>query len=97
MDETRKYHPELGNLDTKEHTWYILTDKWILVQKLGITKIQSTDQMKVKKKEEQSMDTLVLPRRGSKIPTEGDTETKFGAETEGKNIQRLPQLGIHPI
>jgi hypothetical protein len=25
------------------------------------------------------------------------TETKFGAETEGKMIQRLPHLEIHPI
>ena len=24
-------------------------------------------------------------------------ETKYGAETEGKAIQRLPHLGIHPI
>jgi hypothetical protein len=34
---------------------------------------------------------------GYKIPMEGVTETKFGAETEGKTIQRLPHLGIHPI
>ena len=27
----------------------------------------------------------------------GNTETKCGAETEGKAIQRLPHLGIHPI
>ena len=27
----------------------------------------------------------------------GDTETKCGAETEGKAIQRLPHLVIHPI
>jgi hypothetical protein len=26
-----------------------------------------------------------------------DTETKCGAETEEKAIQRLPYLGIHPI
>ena len=25
------------------------------------------------------------------------TETKFRAETEGRTIQRLPHLGIHPI
>ena len=48
------------------------------------------------KKEEQSMDTLVLLRRGNKIPT-GDTETKCGAESEGKTIQRLPHLGIYPM
>jgi hypothetical protein len=27
----------------------------------------------------------------------GVTETKFGAEPEGKTIQRLPYLGIYPI
>jgi hypothetical protein len=33
----------------------------------------------------------------NKIPMEGVTETKFGAETEEKTIQRLPHLGIHLI
>jgi hypothetical protein len=28
---------------------------------------------------------------------EGVTETKFGAETVGRTIQRLPHLGIHAI
>jgi hypothetical protein len=28
---------------------------------------------------------------------EGVTETKFGAETEGSAIQKLPDLAIHPI
>jgi hypothetical protein len=42
-------------------------------------------------------DTLVLLRRGNKIPMGGDTDTKCGAETEEKAIQRLPHLGIHPI
>jgi hypothetical protein len=37
--------------------------------------------MKLKKKEDQSVDTLVLLRRGNKILMEGVTETKFGAET----------------
>jgi hypothetical protein len=53
--------------------------------------------MKLKKKEDQSLDTLFLVRRGIKIPMGGDIETKCGAETEGKAIQRLPHLGIHPI
>ena len=29
MDGTGKYHPEWDKPITKEHTWYILTDKWI--------------------------------------------------------------------
>ena len=53
--------------------------------------------MKLKKKEDQSVDTSVLLRRGIKIPMGGDTETKCGAEIEGKTTQRLPHLGIHPI
>jgi hypothetical protein len=32
------------------------------------------------------VDTSVLLRREIKIPVGGDTETKFGAETEGKAI-----------
>jgi hypothetical protein len=53
--------------------------------------------MKLKKKEDQSVDTLILLKRGNKIPMERITETKYGAETEGMTIQRLPHLGIHPI
>jgi hypothetical protein len=38
--------------------------------------------MKLKKKEDQSVDTLILLRRGNKIPhMEGVTETKYGAVT----------------
>jgi hypothetical protein len=38
--------------------------------------------MKLKKKEEQSVDTLILFRRGNRIPMEGVTETKCGADNE---------------
>ena len=53
--------------------------------------------MKFKKKEDQSVDVSVFLRRGNKILTGGNMETKCGAETEGKAIQKLPHLGIHPI
>jgi hypothetical protein len=53
--------------------------------------------MKLKKKEEQSVDTSIFLRRGNKIPTEGVIDTKCEAETEGMTIQRLTHLGIHPI
>jgi hypothetical protein len=39
----------------------------------------------------------VLFRRVNKILTGGDMETKCGAATKGKAIQRLRYLGIHPI
>ena len=97
MDGSGGYHPEWGNPVTKEHTWYALTDKWILAQKLKIPKIQFTKHMKLKKNEDQSVGTSSLLRIGNKIPMEGVTETKFGAETKGRTIQRLPHSGIHPI
>jgi hypothetical protein len=53
--------------------------------------------MKLKKEEDQSVDTSFLLRMRNKIPMEGVTETKFGAEPEGMTIQRLPHLGIYPI
>jgi hypothetical protein len=48
-------------------------------------KIQFTEHMKVKK-EDQSVDTLVLLKRDNSIPMGGDTETKRGSETEGNAI-----------
>jgi hypothetical protein len=53
--------------------------------------------MKHKKKKDQSVDTSSLLRMGNKIPMEGVTDTKFGAETKGWTIQKLPHPGIHPI
>jgi hypothetical protein len=50
--------------------------------------------MKLKKKEDQRVGTLVLLRRGMEIPMGGVTEKKYGAQTEVKAIQRLPHLGI---
>ena len=97
MDVSEACHPEWGNPITKEITWYALTDKWILAQKLRIPKIQFAKHMKLKKNEDQSVDTLPLLRIGNKTPMEGVTETKFGAEMKGWTIQRLPYPGIHPI
>ena len=53
--------------------------------------------MKLRMKEDQNVDTLFLLRMENKIPMKGDTETKFQAEAEGRAIQRLSYLGIHPI
>lgn len=62
-----------------------------------IPKIQFTDHTKLKKKEDQNVDASVLLKRGNKIFTGGNVETKYEAENEGKAILRLPYLGIHPI
>jgi hypothetical protein len=53
--------------------------------------------MKPKKKEDQNVNASVLLRRRSKILTGGNIETKCGAYTERKAIQRLFHLVIHPI
>ena len=45
-----------------------LTDKWVLVQKLGIPKIQFTNHMKLKKKEDHSVDTSIHLGRGEQNP-----------------------------
>ena len=42
--------------------------------------------MKLKKKEDQNVDTSILLKRGNKIAMEGGTETKFRAETEGMSV-----------
>jgi tRNA U34 2-thiouridine synthase MnmA/TrmU len=61
---------------------YAFTEKWLIAQKFRIPKIQFTDH----KKEDQSVEALVLLRRGKKILTGGNMETKCRAETEGKAI-----------
>ena len=44
-----------------------LTDKWILGKESKIPKIQLTDHMKLKRKEDQRVDASVLLRRGNNI------------------------------
>jgi hypothetical protein len=53
-------------------------------QKLRISKKQFGKHVKLKKKKVQSVDTLLLLRMGNKIPMEGATETKFGADISGR-------------
>ena len=59
--------------------------------------IQFIEYMKLKKKEDQSVGILVLPRKGNKIFIWENMETKYGAENEEEAIQRLPHLRIYPI
>ena len=67
------------------HVMYSLISG-LLPQTLRIPNIQLTDHMKIKKNEDLSVDTLFLLRRVTKIHMEEVTETKFGAEPEGKAI-----------
>jgi hypothetical protein len=52
---------------------------------------------KIKKREDQWVDTSFLLRIGNKIPMKGVTKTKFGGKMKGWAIQRLTHRGIHPI
>jgi hypothetical protein len=88
MIGTRKYHPEWGNTVTKEHTWYILIDKWILGKKPRIPMIWLTDHMKVKKNEDQSVDASVLLRRGNKIIMGGRGWVRLGRNVGGEEEKR---------
>jgi hypothetical protein len=45
----------------------ILTEKWILAQKLSIPKVQFAKHIKLQK-EDQSVDTSILLKRGTKYP-----------------------------
>jgi hypothetical protein len=49
------------------------------------------------KKEDQNVDASMLVRRGNKILTGRNMETKCRVETKRKAIQRQPHLEIHPI
>ena len=48
--------------------------------------LQFAKHMKLKKKEDQCVDTSFFLKMGNKTPMEGVTETKFGAETKGWTI-----------
>ena len=67
---------EVTQSQRNKQTRYLLTDKWILAQKFRIPKIQFTDYMKPKKKEDQSVDASVLFRRVNEILTGGSMGKK---------------------
>jgi hypothetical protein len=50
---------------------YVLTDKWLLVQKLRISMVQFTDHKKLNKIEAQSVNASIQLRMGNKIITGG--------------------------
>ena len=64
MDGTRKFHPERDYPVTEEHTWYALTNKWMLVQKLKISNLQFTQHRKLKNVD-LSESSMVPPRKGA--------------------------------
>jgi hypothetical protein len=67
----------------KKHTWYVLTEKRILGKKKSSECPQLTNYMKLKKKEDQSVDASVLLRRRNKIVMEGREREEPGRERGG--------------
>jgi hypothetical protein len=88
VDETVGYHREWGNPITKELTWYVLTDKWILAQKLRIPKMQEYNLLNTWNSKKKTKLWALCPflQLGTKHPLEVVTETKSGAETKGWTI-----------
>jgi hypothetical protein len=66
---------------------------------LEIYKTQDTicKHKKIKKREDQRVDTSFLLRIGNRMPMKGVIESKFGAKVKGWTIKRLPHPGINPI
>ena len=58
-----------------------------------MTKIKFTDHMKLSTNKDQSMGAFVLLRKRYKIPMEGVTATKCGAETEKNGHPETVPLG----
>jgi len=87
MVGTRKYHPERGNPDTNEHTWYVLTNKWILAQKLTMHMIQPTDHMEHRSKQDHVVDASVLHRGGNRTIVGGGERGNWGRRKHDEEIR----------
>jgi hypothetical protein len=74
----------------------VLGLKACTAQKHKIMKIQFAKHKKIKKREDQWVDTSFLLRIGNKIPMKGVTETEFRTKMKGWTIQRLPHPGSIP-
>jgi hypothetical protein len=72
---------------SQKNTTHAFTDKLILAPKLQIPKIQFTDHMKPKNKEDQCVGTSVLFRKGNKILMGANIVSKYKPETE--NLKEL--------
>jgi hypothetical protein len=68
----------------KEHTWYALTDKWILALKLRIPTIQPTNHTELKK-EDQRVDASILHRNKIFLENrEKERRRDLGGREKGK-------------
>jgi len=75
----------------ESHTWYVLTDKWILSQKLRLPKIQSTDLMKLEKNVLQS-----FLEGGTKIFIGGNMTQSFKQRLKERTFRDCPTWRSSP-
>jgi hypothetical protein len=66
------------------------TDKWILAQKFRMSKIQFTDHMYLKRKEDQNVDASVLPRRKNK-----NSREEIWRQSVGQRLKERPSQDYH--
>ena len=87
MDGPGGHHPEVTQSQKNSHDMYSLISGF-KPRNLEYPryKIPFAKRMKLKKNEDQSVDTLPLLRIGNKTPMEGVTETKFKAVSKGWTI-----------
>ena len=67
---------------------YALADKCILAPKLRIPNIQFTDHIKLKKKEDQSVDTLTLIGKWFKIPMAHSQPNRMSIGSPMEQLER---------
>ena len=67
MDGSSNYHTECSNPAPKRHSWYVLTNKWILVQKCRMPMIHPMIHPKVLTIEDPRKDALIPLRRKNKL------------------------------
>jgi len=96
MDGIRNNVSEVTHSQKDTHDMHTLISGY-KPKSLEYLRKKSTDHMKLKKKEDQSVDASFFLRRENKILTRGNTGTKREAGTKEKVIQRLPHMGIHSI
>jgi len=75
-------------MDTKTHTQYVLTDKFILAQKLTMLIVQPTDYMELRRKHDQGVDASVLHRGENRMIVEGGCRGDLRKREEGEGKER---------
>jgi hypothetical protein len=96
MDVSGGHHAECGKPITKEVIRYALTYKRILAQKLRIPKIQFAKHKKIKKREDQQVDTSLLLRIENNLTMNRVTEKSLELRRKDGLSRDYPTWGSIP-